>query len=99
MRITSDEVRRIASLANLQVSSEEVTRLAADLDRILDYVAQLATLDVEGVEPAAGHPADRLSLRDDRPGGSLTPEESLANAPESDRGHFLVPRVIDTAGG
>ncbi len=94
MRITSDEVRRIASLANLQVSADEVTRLAAELDRILDYVAQLAPLDVEGVEPAAGQPADRRFLREDRPAGSLTPEEALANAPESDRGHFRVPRVI-----
>ena len=94
MRITSDEVRRIASLANLQVSADEVTRLAAELDRILDYVAQLAPLDAEGGEPAAGQPADRRFLREDRPAGSLTPEEALANAPESDRGHFRVPRVI-----
>src|SRR5262245_54825548 len=94
MRITSDEGRRIAAPAQLQVSPEEVSRLGGELDRILDDVNQLAQVNVDGVEPSAAPPVDRSGLREDRPAGSLTTEEALSNAPDADRDHFRVPRVI-----
>jgi len=94
MRITPDHVRRIAGLAHLSLSAGEVERLTGELDRILDYVAQLSSVDVEGVEPILAPPGAEPLLRDDAPLPCLTPEEALANAPASVRGHFKVPRVL-----
>ncbi|MGH9869165.1 MAG: Asp-tRNA(Asn)/Glu-tRNA(Gln) amidotransferase subunit GatC [Candidatus Polarisedimenticolia bacterium] len=94
MRITPDHVKRIAGLAQLNLSADEVDRLTGELDRILDYVAQLSAVDVEGVEPVPAEPGAEPLLRDDAPAACLAPEEALANSPSSVRGHFKVPRVI-----
>src|SRR5262249_6118054 len=52
MSMTLEEVRRIADLSHLAFTDEELRRLAGELDRILDYVSQLAAVDVQGVDPA-----------------------------------------------
>jgi aspartyl-tRNA(Asn)/glutamyl-tRNA(Gln) amidotransferase subunit C len=97
MALTLDEVRRIARLARLRLSPQEEADLAGQLSAILDHVAQLAELDVTGVEPmthalAAG---DAAETRPDvlRPG--LTPDEALANAPAREGTCFKVPRIIE----
>lgn len=94
MKITLEEVRRIAGLAHLDFPDDELRRLAGDLDRILQYVDQLARLDVGEVEPAAAVSTEGPKPREDRLLPCLTQEQALANAPKSGRGHFRVPRVI-----
>jgi aspartyl-tRNA(Asn)/glutamyl-tRNA(Gln) amidotransferase subunit C len=94
MKISLEEVRRIARLAHLEFSDAELGRLAGELDRILDYVGQLGQLDVEGVDPAAAVSPASQPLRPDRLLPCLTQEQALAGAPRSGRGHFQVPRVI-----
>lgn len=94
MKITLEEVRRIAALAHLDFPEDDLRRLAGELDRILEYIDQLAQLDVDGIEPALSLTAEHPPPREDRAGECLTNEEALANAPESGRGHFKVPRVI-----
>jgi aspartyl-tRNA(Asn)/glutamyl-tRNA(Gln) amidotransferase subunit C len=97
MALSLDEVRRVARLARLRLTAEEEAALAVQLSAILDHVAQLAELDVGGVEPmthalAAGEVgAPRPDLR--VPG--LTPEEALANAPAREGTCFKVPRIIE----
>ena len=97
MSLSLDEVRRIAALARLQLSPEEERTFAGQLSAILDHVAQLAELDVSGVEPmthalAAGE-ARRCAPTSARPG--LPPEEALANAPAREGTFFKVPRIIE----
>ena len=94
MKITLEEVRRIAALAQLDFPEDDLHRLAGELDRILEYIDQLSELDVEGIEPASPLTAEHPPPREDNAGECLTNEEALTNAPESGRGHFKVPRVI-----
>lgn len=97
MALSVEEVRRIATLARLRLSSEEEQRLAGELSAILDYVRQLAELDVSGVEPmthalAAG---EATPMREDEVRPGLPIEKVLANAPARAGTCFEVPRIIE----
>ncbi len=98
MKITEQEVRYVADLANLKLTDEEVARFRGDLDEILEHVGKLNELDVAGVEPMAqvlyeGAEAD--VLRADIPQPPLGNEAALANAPLAAAGYFKVPLVIE----
>jgi len=98
MKITEQEVRSVADLANLQLSGDEVSRLRADLDEILGHMDKLNELDTAGVEPMAQvlyEAGETATLRDDVPRPTLTNEEALANAALSGAGCFKVPLVIE----
>lgn len=94
MRISGEEVRRLADLAYLRLDPESEERLRRDLDEILAYVEKLNELDTSSVKPALGVTEQRAGLREDLESPSLGEEQALANAPEPGRGHFKVPRVI-----
>jgi aspartyl-tRNA(Asn)/glutamyl-tRNA(Gln) amidotransferase subunit C len=94
MRISVEEVRRLAELANLNLDPESEERLRRDLDEILAYVDKLNELDTSNVRPALGVTEERAGLREDVEAPSLGEQRALANAPEPGRGHFKVPRVI-----
>ena len=82
MAITRDEVLHVARLARLALTDEEVERLGAQLNAILEAVGKVAELDLEGVEPTA-HPLELVNVwADDEPQPSLPVEEALANAPD-----------------
>ncbi len=97
MRITPDEVRHIAALANLRLSDEDTELYARDLEQILAYVDQLNELDTTGVEPMAQvlHEGNAAPLRPDAPGPSFDQKTALRCAPLKGAGHFKVPRVIE----
>lgn len=97
MRITPDEVLKIANLANLRLSAEDTARYAKDLEEILAYVDQLNELDTSGVEPMAQvlHEGNATPLRPDVPGPSFEQSTALRCAPQAGAGHFKVPRVIE----
>lgn len=98
MKLTDEEVRYVADLANLRLSNDEVARMSHDLGEILTHIEQLNGLDTEGVEPMAQvlYDADETAtLREDVPHTPLTNEEALANAPASGNGYFKVPKVIE----
>jgi aspartyl-tRNA(Asn)/glutamyl-tRNA(Gln) amidotransferase subunit C len=94
VRISIEEVRRIARLAHLGLDPGGEERLRADLDQILAYVDNLNELDTTGIPEAAGPAGPGAPMRDDAAGSPLAPEAALANAPETGRGHFKVPRVL-----
>lgn len=96
MKITEDEVRYVAALANLSLTEEEVVKLRRDLDGILEHINQLNSVDVEGVEPMSQVLfGEGDALRDDVPQAPLGNEAALANAPLSGAGFFKVPKVIE----
>lgn len=94
MKISMEEVRRVAALAHLELDSGTVERLRSNLDQILGYVEKLNEIDTTAVAPALGVTEQGSGYRDDREDPGFTPDEALANAPDSGQGHFKVPRVI-----
>ena len=94
MPVSKDEIRHIARLANLEFSEEEFERFARQFNAILDYVAQLDRLDTGAIAPTFHVGAGVHPLREDRTVESIPREEALANAPESARDLFKVPRVL-----
>jgi aspartyl-tRNA(Asn)/glutamyl-tRNA(Gln) amidotransferase subunit C len=100
MKITTEDVNRIAALAHLELTAEEQARMQKDLSSILDYIDQLAELDTANMEPMTRTPhiaqIDQAaeSLRDDEPRKSLARDAALNSAPQADRGFFRVPKVI-----
>jgi len=92
MKITLDEARRVAALASLEFSDDDLRRMAGDMSRILDYVDQIEAADVSAVaEEGADAPvADRA----DEVRSSPVADEAGGNAPSMLHGHFVVPKVI-----
>jgi len=98
VKITEEQVRYVAALSNLQLSAEEVARLRADLDGILEHVDRLKEIDASGVEPMAQvlyDADDTATLRADMPAAPLGNAAAMANAPQPGAGYFKVPKVIE----
>ena len=81
-------------LARLALSDDEVERFAEQLGVILEHADDVASLDLEGVEPTA-HPLPLQNVfRDDEVRASLDRDEVLAQAPAVEDGRFRVPRIM-----
>jgi aspartyl-tRNA(Asn)/glutamyl-tRNA(Gln) amidotransferase subunit C len=96
--IAEQEIRRVAELANLALTEEEVAQLAKDLSGILTHVDKLNELDTSGVEPMSQvlfDVEDTATLREDRERPPLSNHDALANAPQAGAGYFKVPKVIE----
>uniref|UniRef100_A0A7C3WHQ8 Aspartyl/glutamyl-tRNA(Asn/Gln) amidotransferase subunit C n=1 Tax=Desulfobacca acetoxidans TaxID=60893 RepID=A0A7C3WHQ8_9BACT len=94
MALTREEVLHVAHLARLSLKPEEVEIFTRQLNDILAYMAKLQEVDTEGVPPLAHVISLANIFREDVVEPSLSPEESLTNAPESEQMAFVVPRVI-----
>jgi aspartyl-tRNA(Asn)/glutamyl-tRNA(Gln) amidotransferase subunit C len=95
MALTIDEVAKVALLARLRLSPEELETFTGQLNSIVGFVEQLQQLDTANVEPLA-HGIDMHNVfRDDVLGPSLPREKALANAPKRNEEGFLVPAVLD----
>lgn len=98
MKITDEEVRRIAELAALALREDEIDRMARDLDNILSHIDKLNELDTTGADPMSQvlfDAEETATLREDRERPSLSNAEALQNAPVSGSGYYKVPRVIE----
>jgi aspartyl-tRNA(Asn)/glutamyl-tRNA(Gln) amidotransferase subunit C len=95
MRVTREDVDKIAALANLDISENEKEMFRVQMEKILGYAEKLNELDTEAVEPTyfiLQPGEDRM--REDRVAVSLTQEEALMNAPSHVHGFFRVPKVV-----
>lgn len=89
--IDRDQVLHVAKLARLNVSDDEVDRMAEELSKILEHVETMNELDLEGVEPTS-HVVDLTNvLREDVPRPGLPREKALEQAPDAADGGFRVP--------
>jgi aspartyl-tRNA(Asn)/glutamyl-tRNA(Gln) amidotransferase subunit C len=98
LKLTEDQVRYVAKLANLDLTAEEIDKMVHDLGSVLDHMDQLAGIDTTGVEPMTQvlYDADEsATLRPDMERPSLSNELALANAPAKGNGFFKVPKVIE----
>ncbi len=94
MQVTREDVLRCAKLAALSLTDAEVEPLRLGMEQMLSHAQSLDSLDLDGVEPST-HGLDLpLPRRADVPRDGFTQAQALANAPDSDRGHFRVPKVL-----
>jgi aspartyl-tRNA(Asn)/glutamyl-tRNA(Gln) amidotransferase subunit C len=92
--LTEADVRRIALLARLELTDEEVIRLTPQLEAIVGFVKQLQELNTEGVEPLSQAIENFNRYADDELSPGLTRESALSVAPKRDEECFLVPPVL-----
>lgn len=100
MSVDIATVAKIASLARIRMSEDELARMAPELNKILTFVDQLEEVDTSAVEPMTAVIPNTLRLRDDvvdadpLTGGGVR-DQVLANAPAPEHGFFGVPKVIE----
>jgi aspartyl-tRNA(Asn)/glutamyl-tRNA(Gln) amidotransferase subunit C len=99
-KVTVEDVERVAELAHLELAPEETGNMLRDLNAILNYVAELDELDTAGVAPLTqvsevGGAGGPNLLRADEVAPSLDRNAVMLEAPETDRGFFKVPKVIE----
>ena len=101
--VTLEDVRKVAELANLELTPVEEPKMQRDMNAILGYIAQLSELDTRAVEPMAqvgemlGASTDfaGAGLRVDEVRPSIDRKAVMASAPETDGRFFKVPKVIE----
>ena len=95
MPLTPDEVKRIARLARVGLSDDEVARFQVQLSEILDYFQRLREVDTEGLPPTAHTLAMQNVMRADETRPSFDKEEVLANAPQREDDLFRVRAILE----
>jgi aspartyl-tRNA(Asn)/glutamyl-tRNA(Gln) amidotransferase subunit C len=89
-----ESIAHLAELASLTLAEGEAESLATDLERIVAYVDELQSVDIEGVEPTTSMGA-RAAAREDVPTAGLSHDEALAEAPKVEAGGFAVPTFLE----
>ncbi len=95
MAIDAATVRKVARLARIAEPENRLEPLARELSGILDWIEQLAEVDTDGVEPMTTSVAMKLPLREDVVTDGGDPARVLSNAPKTDKGFFIVPKVVE----
>ena len=98
-KIDQTQVKKVAKLARLDLSEQEVREFATQLSAILEYVEKMNQLDTESVEPLAHCLPISNCFREDVVKDSLGTEKTLANAPQRDGEFFKVPKILDDSSG
>lgn len=95
MSVSKEDVKKIANLARLEFSEEEIGNYTNEMNQILNYMEKLNELDTENVKPLS-HPIENSNVfRDDVLKESTLREQALKNAPDKTNEHFKVPKVIN----
>lgn len=92
-------VKKVANLARLELTEQQVNEFAVQLGAILEYFQQINRLDTECIEPLAHCLPLSNCLRDDQVTQPLDLEAALSNAPDRDGDFFKVPRILDEGAG
>lgn len=95
MPVDTATVRRVARLARIAVSDEDVAAMQGELNAILGFVEQLGEVDVEGVEPMTSVTPMPMKKRQDRVTDGHKAADIVANAPVHDEHFFMVPKVVE----
>jgi len=95
MSVDQQTVRRIARLARIAVSEDDVPHLQAELNAILSFVEQLNEVEVGGIEPMTSVTPMAMKKRADAVTDGGYPEAIVRNAPATEDHFFLVPKVVE----
>ena len=94
MAVTKKDVEKIAELARLKFTEEELENFTPQMNEILSYMDKLNELDTENVKPLSHSVEQTNVFREDELKPSISTEDALKNAPAKDDHHFRVPKVI-----
>jgi len=94
MKITPEQVAKVAKLSRLDLPQEKLELFAGQLGDILDYMDKLGELDTDSVEPMYSPVSHTTVFRKDEMKKEYSREEVLSNAPEQDGQFFIVPRIV-----
>jgi aspartyl-tRNA(Asn)/glutamyl-tRNA(Gln) amidotransferase subunit C len=95
MSVDQNTVRRIARLARLAITDEDVPHLQGELNAILAFVEQLNDVNVEGIQPMTSVTPMHMKERPDGVTDGGYPDKIVANAPATEDNFFLVPKVVE----
>jgi len=95
MAVDADTVRRIANLARIRIEDGEVEAYSNELNAILGFVEQLGEVDVDGVEPMTSVTPMVLRRRTDEVTAGGHADKVVSNAPASEDGFYMVPKVVE----
>ena len=95
MSVDAETVKRVAHLARIKVAPSDIEALRGELNAILGFVAQLDEVDVTGIEPMTSVLPMAARMRADEVTEGEQVDAVLANAPATDGGSFLVPKVVE----
>ncbi|MED5436838.1 MAG: Asp-tRNA(Asn)/Glu-tRNA(Gln) amidotransferase subunit GatC [Pseudomonadota bacterium] len=97
MSIDNKIVEKIAKLSRISLEDNEVNGLSLELSQILDWVEQLSEINTDDISPiySSFDDADNINLREDRVSDGGYRDKVISNAPMSEDGFFLVPKVVD----
>jgi aspartyl-tRNA(Asn)/glutamyl-tRNA(Gln) amidotransferase subunit C len=96
MNITRKEVIQVAELARLDLDDETADRMCVQISDVLGYVAQLNRVDTRNIPPTSHALSLTNAFREDEKAAHLDREGVFTNAPETDEGGFIVPKIIAT---
>lgn len=92
------DIRKIAKLAHLEITEEEIRTYEPQMSKIVSYVEQLNELNTDGIEPAIGGLTPEgeatQAVRDDVPHEPLGQKLAISQAPDSHSGYFRVPKIL-----
>lgn len=95
MKLYSDQVKKVAKLANLPLNSDEEEKYSGQLSNILGYIDQLNSVDTSNIEPIFNITSNKNVMRDDETGDSLSQDEALSNANNKKNGFFVTKGVFE----
>ncbi len=98
LSITSEEIKKLASLSKLSIADDEMETYSHQLSDILDYVSQLKNVDTQNIEPLLNVLDQVNDSKPDEPQPSITQKMALKNAPNKKGEFFQVPEVIKKNG-
>ena len=92
-RISKDDVKHVAELAELEFGEKDIEKITSQLDRILDHVANINNANTEGIPPTSHILDIKNVFREDMAEESVTQESALKNAPDEENDGFKVPKI------
>lgn len=95
MKLSKDQVKHVAKLADLPLTAEEEEKYSEQLSKILEYFEQLNQVDTSDVEPTFNVSGQSNVMREDETIASLSHEEALINAPRKKEGMFETKGVFN----
>ena len=95
MKVTEQDIKTVASLSRLRISADESAEVMNQLDKFLNYVENLQSIDTENIQPTTYALPMQNVFRADEVKKSLDRELALSNAPLKEDGYFKVPRVLE----
>jgi len=95
MSIDNSTVKKVATLARIQLNEEEEVSLIDELNNILGWIDELQKVNTQNIEPMLSVFNESMHMRKDHPNSNYSNEQIIKNAPDSNSGFFVVPKVVE----